>query len=338
MLGAVNAQAVAELVDALATKNLGQGLGLIHSLVTGGASLNEFCAQVVEHLRGIMMLQMTNDPGLLDDLPGESIQKLQQQAKQMPLPATLYAIKRFSEAIPELKGGYQPQLPLGTGADRGRPGWPGGARDRATGRTAGGAVACCPRLRRQVPPLPQAYGRRRQGRSRRQRRLQRCCRRGSRKCSGRIAEPVKLDAEAARRLQARWKEFMAQVKAQCGPNLPAALQAVRDIAVSDQSVALAFGNNEFSRNMVAKPENLPSVTAILSTFLGHQVALECQLGEKADLVRTRWSAWSMRPPAAPTRWSSLPSPPWARRFCRRTSEMNASPLPVGMVGGRTRDS
>jgi hypothetical protein len=96
-------------------------------------------------------------------------------------------------------------------------------------------------------------------------------------------QPVKLDAEAARRLQSRWKEFLAQVKTQCGPHLPAALQAVRDIAVSDQSVALAFGNNEFSRNMVAKPENQPNVAAILSTFLGHQVALECQLGEKAVL-------------------------------------------------------
>jgi hypothetical protein len=96
-------------------------------------------------------------------------------------------------------------------------------------------------------------------------------------------EPPKLDLEAARRLQGRWKEFIALVKAQCGPNLPAALQAVRDIAVTDQVVALAFGNNEFSRNMVAKPEHLPTITAILSTFLGRTVALECQMGEKAML-------------------------------------------------------
>jgi hypothetical protein len=77
---------------------------------------------------------------------------------------------------------------------------------------------------------------------------------------------------------------MALVKAQCGPNLPAALQAVRDIAVSEQAVALAFGNNDFSRGMVAKPEHLPTVTAILSTFLGRPVTLECQMGEKATLA------------------------------------------------------
>ena len=112
VLGAVNAQAVSELVDALASKNLAQGLTLIHKQVTDGASLNEFCQQVVEHLRGVMVLQMTGDTGLLEDLPGESVRQLQKQAKELSLPVTLFAVKRFSEALLELKGGYQPQLPM----------------------------------------------------------------------------------------------------------------------------------------------------------------------------------------------------------------------------------
>jgi hypothetical protein len=98
------------------------------------------------------------------------------------------------------------------------------------------------------------------------------------------AEPAALDAEAARRLWARWKEFLAAVKTQSGQQVTAALQAVRDVAVSDQVVAFAFGNNEFSRNMVAKPEVLPKVTAVLSTFLGRDVALECQMGDTAHLA------------------------------------------------------
>ncbi len=277
VLGAVNAQAVAALVDALAAKDLGQGLGLIHSLVTGGASLNEFCAQVVEHLRGIMMLQMTNDPGLLDDLPGESIQKLQQQAKQMPLPATLYAIKRFSEAIPELKGGYQPQLPLELALIEAVQGGP--VAPVIVQQVVQQVVAPPPgTVTTSAAPAGNTAGGGKAGRG-----AKSSAPGAAEESAPAHAEPVKVDAEAARRLHARWKEFMAQVKAQCGPNLPAALQAVRDIAVSDQSVALAFGNNEFSRNMVAKPENLPSVSAILSTFLGHQITLECQLGEKAVL-------------------------------------------------------
>ena len=97
-------------------------------------------------------------------------------------------------------------------------------------------------------------------------------------------EPAKLDADAARRLQARWKEFQAQVKGQCGANVVAALNAVRDIAVTEQAVAFAFGNNEFSRGMVAKPDVLPKVAAVLANFLDRQVALECQMGEKAVIA------------------------------------------------------
>jgi DNA polymerase III gamma/tau subunit len=96
----------------IAARDSRQGLALVHKLMTDGASLNEFCHQVVEQLRAVMVLQMTNDPGLLDDLPGETVQQMQMQAKQMDLPTTLYAIKRFSTAVNELKGGFQPQLPL----------------------------------------------------------------------------------------------------------------------------------------------------------------------------------------------------------------------------------
>ncbi len=271
VLGAVNAEAVADLVDALAVKNLSGGLALIHSLVTGGASLNEFCAQVIEHLRGVMMLQMTNDPGLLDELPGEAVKKLQQQAGRMPLATTLYAIKRFSEAATELKGGYQPQLPLELAlieAVQGGPVAPvvvqqvvqqivqeaqpahGNERARDTGPRSSGVRA---------PSEPTAQ-------------------------PAPKTEPAVLDAEAARRLHARWKEFLVLVKNQCGQQVAAALAAVRDIAVTEQAVALAFGNNEFSRNMVAKVENLPSVTALLSTFIGRTVTLECQIGDKANLA------------------------------------------------------
>ena len=59
-----------------------------------------------------MVLQMTNDPALLDDLPAETVQQLAAQARQMEPTTTIHAIKRFSAAIAELKGGFQPQLPL----------------------------------------------------------------------------------------------------------------------------------------------------------------------------------------------------------------------------------
>ena len=272
VLGAVNAQAVADLVDALTAKNLAQGLGLIHNLVTGGASLNEFCAQVVEHLRGIMMLQMTNDPGLLDDLPGESIQKLQQQARQMQLPTTLYAIKRFSEAIPELKGGYQPQLPLELALIE---------------AVQGGPVApvVVQQVIQQVPTIEAPQPNTKSPPDAPPKRAKNQAREDSPEASSvPKAEPPVLDLEAAKRLHASWKDFLSAVKTQCGFQVQAALNTVRDFAVSQHSVAFAFGNNEFTHAMVSRPEVLTAVTTILSTFLGRQVTLECQMGDKAVLA------------------------------------------------------
>jgi hypothetical protein len=59
---------------------------------------------------------------------------------------------------------------------------------------------------------------------------------------------------------------------------------VRDVAVADQRAAFAFGNNEFSRSLVAKLDVLPGVAATLSKFLGREVSLECQPGDRALLA------------------------------------------------------
>jgi DNA polymerase-3 subunit gamma/tau len=232
--------------------------------VTDGASLNEFCQQVVEHLRAIMVLQMTGDATLLDDQPKETVAQLQAQARQVDLGAIVFAVKRFSAAVPELKGGYQPQLPLELAfieATQGAPVVQQVIAAPAQAPTASPAKS--PKSATEATPAP---------------------RDGAISAGHADVEPAKLDADAARRLWARWKEFVAVVKTQCGQQAAAALQAVRDIAVGEQTVALAFGNNEFSRSLVAKPENLACVTDALSHFVGRSVILECQMGEKASVA------------------------------------------------------
>ena len=112
VLGAVSAQMVGQFVDALAAKDVAAGLRLIQQLVLDGASMVEFTAQVIEHLRGVMLLEMTGDAGLLTEWPQDTVEAMRGQAEAMNLSGTLYAIKRFGEAAAQLKGGYQPQLPL----------------------------------------------------------------------------------------------------------------------------------------------------------------------------------------------------------------------------------
>jgi DNA polymerase-3 subunit gamma/tau len=266
VLGTANAQSVAELVDALAAHNVAAGLKLIQQLVFVGASLTEFCHQVIEHLRGIMVLQMTRDPALLSDLPGEWIQQMQRQAQQWTLPQTLFAIKRFGEAMAELKDGYQPQLPLELALVE-------AIQGPAVATTPGHAAQPAPTaatplpLSVVVPEQPASApteDRTKQGK-------------------GVSLTPPLLDSDAVQKLRAHWKEFLTMVGEQCGYQVRAAVNSIRDVAVGEHAVALAFGNNAFARDMVAKPETLSRVANTLSGFLGRAVQVECQMGDQAQL-------------------------------------------------------
>lgn len=275
-LGAVSAQAVNGLVDALATKNVTAGLALIQQLVTEGASLTEFCHQVVEHLRGVMVIQMTGDAGLLNELPADTVKQMQLQAKQLSNSATFAAIKRFSATIQELKGGYHPQLPLEMALIESIQGEALQAQTVIVQQIVQPAqqpvsTSPPPVAAPVVMPNPQPTASTAAALKPQEPQA--------------APEPPPLDSAAIQKLNARWKEFMSSVRTQCGVQVEAALRAVRDIAVGEQAVAFAFGTNEFSRSMVARPETLPKVVNILSSILGRAITLECQVGEQAKLAR-----------------------------------------------------
>ena len=276
-LGAVSAQAVNALVNALATRNVAAGLTLIQQLVLEGASLPEFCHQVVEHLRGVMVLQMTEDRSLLSDLPSETLQQMATQAKQMGLATTLTAIKRFSSAVAELKGGHQPQLPLELALIEAIQGeiMPAPMAVQPVVVAAPAIAAPPPITPAEVaatvspvatspadskpatvapPPVEVA------------------------------AEPPPLDEAAVQRLRSQWETFKQTVKSKGGVRVLAAINTVRDIAVADQTVAFAFGNNQFTRDMLADPEINGKVAGILSSLLSRPVKLDCQMGDHARLL------------------------------------------------------
>ena len=264
-------------MNALATRNVAAGLTLIQQLVLEGASLPEFCHQVVEHLRGVMVLQMTEDRSLLSDLPSETLQQMATQAKQMGLATTLTAIKRFSSAVAELKGGHQPQLPLELALIEAIQGeiMPAPMAVQPVVVAAPAIAAPPPITPAEVaatvspvatspadskpatvapPPVEVA------------------------------AEPPPLDEAAVQRLRSQWETFKQTVKSKGGVRVLAAINTVRDIAVADQTVAFAFGNNQFTRDMLADPEINGKVAGILSSLLSRPVKLDCQMGDHARLL------------------------------------------------------
>lgn len=263
VLGSAAIETVTALVDALAARNVSAGLELIHDLLLQGGSLTEFVGQVIEHLRGVMLVQMVGDGALLDDCAPDTVHTMQEQAKKIDNADTLWAIKRFSQAMSELKGGFQPQLPLELALV-----------ELIEGVQPQPVAAAPPRTVAQpaTPPSPAAA----KGATPPAARPD-----GSPVAEQQAAAP--LDAEAMQRLRNRWDEFMNTVRERCGPKQQASLRSIRDLAIGGNAVAIAFGNNSFTQGVISEAETKDAIAAILTEILGQQVTVICQSGEKASI-------------------------------------------------------
>ncbi len=110
ILGIASPQAVKELVSYLATNDVSKGLALIEQLMDEGVDLRQFSHQVVEHLRGLLLIKLGGSN--LVDLTPEALREAEEQATQMTTEKLMRAVKLFNRAGNDLGGGLQPQLPL----------------------------------------------------------------------------------------------------------------------------------------------------------------------------------------------------------------------------------
>lgn len=278
-LGAVSTQKVFAFVDALANRDAAAGLALIQELLVSGASLVEFCTQVIEHLRGVLMLQITQNLSLLGDLAPDTVTVMQKQTQQLAQGTTLFAIKRFGAAVPQLKGGFQPQLPLEMAFIE----CVQGVVNAPVAQQVASQVVQQPVVQQPVAQQPGAPVASSQQSATPPAKQSEAARPAPEKTVPEEAPPP-VDERALTRLQGSgWKEFLRLVRAASGPQVQAYLNSVRDIAVGGNQVAFAFGANDFVRDQLSRPETQAQVAQILSDYLGTRVALECQSGDHARL-------------------------------------------------------
>jgi DNA polymerase III subunit gamma/tau len=109
-LGAGALRWVGDVVDALCAGQAAAGLDAINQAVDSGADARQFARQIVEHLRAVMLIKL-GDPALVD-LPAEQRAAFSAQAERLDLDRLTRAIKLFNQAALDLRGGWQPQLPL----------------------------------------------------------------------------------------------------------------------------------------------------------------------------------------------------------------------------------
>jgi DNA polymerase-3 subunit gamma/tau len=110
ILGAANYQEVGDLAQALIDQDTARGLAILNTALDEGADPRQFGGQMVEHLHNVLLAQVGG--AALVDVADEQRAVLEAQASQIGRGTLLKAIRSFNSALGEMRGGWQPQLPL----------------------------------------------------------------------------------------------------------------------------------------------------------------------------------------------------------------------------------
>ncbi|HKJ26879.1 MAG TPA: DNA polymerase III subunit gamma/tau [Anaerolineales bacterium] len=111
VLGTATSQAVLELIEAILDNNSAGGVDVLHTSLDAGSDPRQFARQVVEYLRGVMLVRMGNADQV--DTTTEVRQYMARHAQRFTSSSELLTIIRaFNKAATEARGAWQPSLPL----------------------------------------------------------------------------------------------------------------------------------------------------------------------------------------------------------------------------------
>jgi DNA polymerase-3 subunit gamma/tau len=113
VLGSIASEEAGKLVANLVDGDVAGGLDVINRIVADGADPRQFGREVVEYLRGLLLIHEGAGTRLLN-LTAEQAAEMESLAERVPVELLLKAIRLFNEAATELRRGLQtiPQLPL----------------------------------------------------------------------------------------------------------------------------------------------------------------------------------------------------------------------------------
>jgi DNA polymerase-3 subunit gamma/tau len=110
VLGTATSEAVLELVSALIDKDAAQGLTVIQTTLDGGSDPRQFARQIIEYLRGVMIVSSGNAAQV--DSTAETKTKMAEHAQAFSSKRLVEVIRIFNEAAGNIRGNWQPSLPL----------------------------------------------------------------------------------------------------------------------------------------------------------------------------------------------------------------------------------
>ena len=110
VLGTSSDERVIQLVDHLIAGETDQAIAVIHAALDSGTDARQFSNQVVEHLRGLMLVKVGNGNDV--EVTQETKKKMTAQSASVSTTALLEWIQQFSTAAHNIGSRWQPSLAL----------------------------------------------------------------------------------------------------------------------------------------------------------------------------------------------------------------------------------
>ena len=110
VLGTATSQTVLDVLTSIMDHDPAHGLEAIHKALDAGADPRSLARQIVEYLRGLMLIQMGNANQV--EATADVKKQMQAHAKSFSTSDVLRMMKAFNNAAVDLRGGWQPSLSL----------------------------------------------------------------------------------------------------------------------------------------------------------------------------------------------------------------------------------
>jgi len=110
VLGTATSQTVLDIFSFIMDHDPAHGLETIHKALDAGADARSLARQIVEYLRGLMLIQMGNANQV--EATADVRKQMQAHARSFSTSDVLHMMKAFNTAATDLRGGWQPSLSL----------------------------------------------------------------------------------------------------------------------------------------------------------------------------------------------------------------------------------
>ncbi len=259
ILGTAPHEAVGGIIGAIAESQVGQGLTVINEALDRGADARQLARQVVDYLRGLLLIQMNNEALL--EWPSDQRTAMATHAEAINQQKILVGIKSFSLVASERRTTWQSSLPLElalietVGVNNPQESTPTassgeGSDLKMKSSTATGSnpqspqppgVETAPRVKAAAPPA---------------------------ELSGTITYE---------QVMAHWRDVLQAARAQ-DARVQALLNSCRPLGIEDGALVIGF-SSDLLRDKMEKEHNIRVAISALEHVFGDRLKLRCVLTE-----------------------------------------------------------